>query len=117
MRRISLVLIVLVVLSAAASLWAHHWPSAIFEMSKRFTLTGTVTKVDCVNPHIVVFIYLQGGSETESWKFESNPSAWFKRVGLGRVDFAKAIGQTVTVQGVGSEGRFPLRVPSKNHVA
>lgn len=100
MRRISVVLIVLIVLSAAASLWAHHSPSAIFEMSKRFTLTGTVTKVDWVNPHIVVFIDAQGGSGTESWKFESNPPAWFRRVGVGRVDFAKAIGQTVTVQGV-----------------
>lgn len=66
LRRISVVLIVLVVLSAAASLWAHHSPSAIFEMSKRFTLTGTVTKVDWVNPHLVVFIDAQGGSGIES---------------------------------------------------
>ena len=97
MRRIS---VALIVLSAAASLWAHHSPSALFEMSKGFTLTGSVTKVDWVNPHIVVFFDAQGGSGTESWKFESNPPAWFRRVGVGRVDFAKAIGQTVTVQGV-----------------
>ena len=58
-------------------------------MSKRFTLTVTVTKVDWVNPHIVVFIDAQGGSGTESWKFESNPPAWFSRVGVGRVDFQK----------------------------
>jgi hypothetical protein len=36
----------------------------------------------------------------ENWKFESNPPSWFRRVSLGRDDFAKAIGQTVTVQGV-----------------
>jgi len=59
LRRIS---VALIVLSAAASLWAHH--------------------------------------STESWKFESNPPAWFRRVGVGKVDFAKAIGQTVTMQGV-----------------
>ena len=100
MRRTSVALIVLIVLSTAASLWALHSPSAIFEMSKRFTLTCTVTEVDWVNPHIVVFIDAQGGSGTEWWKFESNPPAWFRRVGDGRVDFAKAIGQTVTVQGV-----------------
>ena len=33
---------------------------------------------------------------TES--FESNPPAWFRRVGVSRADFAKAIGQTVTVE-------------------
>jgi Family of unknown function (DUF6152) len=100
LRRISVVLTVLVVLSRAASLWADHSPSAIFEMSKRFALTCTVTKVDWVDPHFVVFIDAQGGSGTESWKFESNPPARFRRVGVGGIDFSKAIGQTVTVQGV-----------------
>jgi len=27
----------------------------------------------------------------EAWKFESNPPAWFKRVTVGRADFAKAV--------------------------
>jgi hypothetical protein len=84
-----------------ASLWAHHSPSAIFDMSKKFTLTGTLSKVDWINPHIVVFIDAKGATgSAEAWKFESNPPAWFKRVTVGRADFAKAIGQTVTVEGV-----------------
>jgi len=88
-------------LCATASLWAHHSPSAIFDMSKKFTLTGTLSKVDWINPHIVVFIDAKNSSgAAEAWKFESNPPAWFKRVSVGRVDFAKAIGQTVTVEGV-----------------
>jgi hypothetical protein len=70
-------------------------------MSKRFTLTGTLSKVDWINPHIVVFIDAKGSSgQAEAWKFESNPPAWFKRVTVGRADFAKAIGQSVTVEGV-----------------
>lgn len=86
-------------LCTAASLWAHHSPSAIFDMSKKFTLTGTLTKVDWINPHIVVFIDAKNaGGAPEAWKFESNPPAWFKRVSVGRVDFAKAVGQTVTVE-------------------
>jgi hypothetical protein len=86
-------------LCAAASLWAHHSPSAIFDMSKKFTLTGTLSKVDWINPHIVVFIDSKGASGApEAWKFESNPPAWFKRVTVGRADFAKAIGQPVTVE-------------------
>ena len=70
-------------------------------MSKRFTLTGMVTKVDWINPHIVVFMDAKGAAgATENWKFESNPPAWFRRVGVGRADFAKAIGQTITIEGV-----------------
>ena len=97
--RFSGVLIVLILLFAAGSLWAHHSPSAIFDMSKRFTMTGTVTKVDWINPHIVVFMDAKGASgPMENWKFESNPPAWFRRLGVGRADFAKAIGQSVTVE-------------------
>ena len=100
MRKLCGTFAVLTCLAAAGSLWAHHSPSAIFEMSKKFTMTGMVTKVDWVNPHIVVFIDAKGENGTESWKLESNPPAWFRRVGVSRVDFAKAIGQTVTVEGV-----------------
>lgn len=81
----------------AASLWAHHSPSAEFDMSKRMTLSGTLTKIDWVNPHIVFYMQAQGTNEM--WKLESNPPAWFRRVGVNRNDFAKAIGQTVTVEG------------------
>jgi hypothetical protein len=68
-------------------------------MSKRITMTGTLTKVDWVNPHIVVNIDVKGeGGAMETWKFESNPPSWFRRVGVARNDFAQAIGQTVTIE-------------------
>ena len=82
---------------AAASLWAHHSASAEFDMSKRMTLSGTLTKIDWVNPHIVFYMQAQG--TVKMWKLETNPPAWFRRVGVNRKDFAKAIGQTVTVDG------------------
>jgi hypothetical protein len=82
------------VLALAAPLLAHHSPSAEFDMTKRMTLSGTLTKVDWVNPHIVVDIDIKG----EAWKFESNPPAWFKRVGVAKIDFSKATGQNVTVE-------------------
>jgi hypothetical protein len=83
----------------AAALWAHHSPSAIFEMKKKITLKGTVTKVDWVNPHIVLFMDVKDDSgQVENWKFESNPPRWFTKVGVNRADFAAAMGQTVTVE-------------------
>ena len=100
-QKICAVLVALIILLATVSLRAHHSPSAIFDMSKQFTMAGTLTKIDWINPHIVV--YIDGKAEdgkAESWVFESNPPAWFRRVGVGRADFAKAIGQAVKIEGV-----------------
>ena len=98
--KISFILIFFTVLFAAGSLSAHHSPSAVFDMEKKFTVAGTLTQVDWINPHIVVFLDAkkEDGS-AETWKFESNPPSWFRRVGIARNDLSKAIGQTVTVEG------------------
>jgi len=83
----------------AASLLAHHSPSAIFDMKTKISLQGSVTKVDWVNPHIVLYMDTKGvDGNVENWKFESNPPKWFTKVGIVRADFAAAIGQTVTVE-------------------
>jgi len=83
---------------------AHHSPSAIFDMGKRISVTGTLVKVDWINPHIVIAMEAKGdGGKVDHWTFESNPPSWYRSVGLGRADFAKAIGQTVTVEGVGAK--------------
>ena len=94
----SLVLTAIVVTAVVLS--AHHSTTAEFDVGHRVTVNGTLTKVDWVNPHIVVFIEAMGaeGAGNVAWKFESNPPAWFRRVGVSRADFAKAIGQTVTVE-------------------
>ena len=88
-------------LLAAASLQAHHSPSAIFDMTKHIAVTGTLTRVDWINPHIVLAMEAKGeGGKVEQWTFQSNPPSWYKSVGLARADFAKAIGQTITVEAV-----------------
>ena len=89
-------LLVVALLAGGGTLAAHHSTTAVFDTSKKVTVTGTLTKVDWVNPHIVVFIDAKGGSEM--WKLESNPPSWFRRVNVGRTDFAKGIGQMVTVE-------------------
>jgi len=97
--RISLVLIGAVLVVPGVSLLAHHSPSAIFDMKKKISLKGAVTKVDWVNPHIVLYMDTKGDDgNVENWKFESNPPKWFTKVGIARADFAAAIGQEVTVE-------------------
>ena len=99
MRRVLFVAVIL--LAGSLPTFAHHSPSAEFDVTHRMTLSGTLTKIDWVNPHIVVFINAKdaGGGGNAAWKFESNPPAWFRRVGVSRADFAKAVGQMVTVEG------------------
>ena len=88
-------------LFAIASLSAHHSPSAIFDMAKPIAVTGTLTRIDWINPHIVIAMEAKSeGGKVDHWTFESNPPSWYRSVGLARADFAKAVGQTITVQGV-----------------
>lgn len=64
-------------------------------------MTGTLTRIDWINPHIVILVEAKGaGGKIETWRFESNPPSWYRRVGLSRADLAPAIGQMVTVGGV-----------------
>ena len=89
------------VLLVPGLLIAHHSPSAIFDMKTRVPLKGSITKVDWINPHIVVYMDVKGDDgNIQNWKFESNPPRWFTKVGVTRADFAEAIGQTVTVEAV-----------------
>jgi len=102
--KICATLIMFATLLTAGPLRAHHSFSAIFDTSKKLTLSGTLTQVDWQNPHIVLLMEAKKEDGTiEMWKFESNPPAWFKRLGVNRNDFAKAIGKTVTVEGVRSK--------------
>jgi hypothetical protein len=87
---------------------AHHGLTAIFDNSKKLTLTGTLTEVDWQNPHIVVLIdSKKDDGSVEMWKLESNPPAWFKRLGITRNDFAKAIGTTIKVEGLRAKDGSP----------
>ena len=83
------------------TLEAHHSPSAIVDMSKHVAVTGTLTRVDWINPHIVLAMEAKDASgKVEQWTFQSNPPSWYKSVGLARADFAKAIGQQISVEAV-----------------
>jgi Family of unknown function (DUF6152) len=108
-KEIGIICLVLAAFLGGGGLWAHHSPSAEFDMSKSFSVSGTLKQVDWINPHIMMLLDVNG----EEWKFESNPPAWFRRVGIARADFADAIGQKISVDGVrardGSKFGYMLR--------
>jgi Family of unknown function (DUF6152) len=95
------ILILVLPLLGSAPARAHHSPTAVFDMEHHFTVSGTLTKVDWINPHIEVYLDAKkGDGSVENWKFESNPPSWFRRVGIARDDIAKGLGQTVAIEGV-----------------
>ena len=94
------ILVILIVAIAAGSLWAHHSTSAVFDMGKKVQVTGTLTRVEWINPHISIYLDAKGDKGVEAWHFEGSPPAWFRRVGVNKADIAKAQGQMITVDGV-----------------
>jgi hypothetical protein len=81
--------------------FAHHAPSAIFDMDHKLTLSGLCTRVEWVNPHIILHLDVKDADgRVANWTFESNPPAWFKKAGVSRQDVVKASGQNVTIEGL-----------------
>lgn len=97
MKRFSLAATAMLLLSAG-SVWAHHAISAVFDTSKQIKIVGELTDVDWVNPHI--FVHVKGKNSSGavvSWKIESGPPAWYRRVGVTSNTFTKHMGETVTI--------------------
>jgi hypothetical protein len=95
-RGIGTALIALIVLLGASPLRAHHYFAAIFDASKKLTLTGTLMKVDWRNPHIEFFVDVKGDSgAVATWKIEGMAPNWFRTRNVNRSDFEKAIGHAV----------------------
>ena len=53
-RKLSFVLALIAALAVGAPAFAHHGGAA-FDQTKTQTLQGTVTQLDFVNPHVVVW--------------------------------------------------------------
>ena len=79
----------------AASLSAHHSMRAAFDFNKRFTHTGTLTKVEWTNPHIHLFVETQNDQgQMELWSFEGPAPG---RLRDQRAAFEASLSQLVTV--------------------
>ena len=95
--RLALVAGSLLVLAAMPAV-AHHSFAAEYDRNKQVNLTGTVTKVDWMNPHMYFYIDVKeaNGSVT-SWGLENGNLSGLMRRGW-RKDSLK-IGDVVTVEG------------------
>lgn len=78
---------------------AHHSFAAEFDATKPVTLTGIVTKIEWVNPHVWFYINVKDPAtgEVTNWGAEMGPPHGLQRRGWRR-DTLK-IGEEVTVKG------------------
>jgi hypothetical protein len=99
-RRTIATLVVCLGLLGPTSVRAHH-SAVLFDLSKTFTMTGTMTKVDWRNPHIEVFVEARSDAgRVEAWELETGAPAWFRTRNLAKSNLERAIGGVVVVEGV-----------------
>ena len=83
----------------AGSASAHHNMSALFDFNDRITLTGTLTKMDWRNPHILLVMDAKrDGNQVQAWSIEGPPPGFFRTRDINKVDVEMAIGKTVTAE-------------------
>lgn len=77
---------------------AHHSFSAEYDSKKVVTLTGTVTKVEWMNPHVYFYLDVTGeDGKVANWAFEMGPPNGLQRSGWTRNTMK--IGDEVIVNG------------------
>lgn len=80
---------------------AHHSVAGQFDTNARVTLTGTVSRVDWVNPHVYVYLDVKNKDGTvTTWGLETGPTARLRSGGLTKQDLAGKAGEQVTVLGM-----------------
>src|SRR5580698_9809954 len=76
------------VMLAAIPLLAHHSITAEFDTSKSFTVKGTITKIEWVNPHAYVYVDAKDDKGVvTSYSFETGPPGNLRRSGVLRTMF------------------------------
>ena len=77
---------------------AHHSFSAIFDAAKPVMLTGTVTRIEWMNPHTWIYLDVKNDDGTvEAWSFEMGSPNRLMRYGWNQNSLPT--GATVTITG------------------
>ena len=87
----------LAVVLAGVPMVAHHSFAAEFDASKPIKVTGTVTKIEWMNPHAYFYIDVTEAGKVTNWGMEMGSPNGLMRQGWTRNSLK--IGDVVTVEG------------------
>jgi hypothetical protein len=94
-RLLTLVVVIAVLSTFAASLFAHHGRGATYDMNKRVTLKGHVSRVDWRNPHVVIYMDVKDADgKVVTWGFENAGVSQLAQAGYSRNTLK--LGQEIT---------------------
>jgi len=92
------ILILIVLLLAVSTSFAHHSVAGQFDVTKPFTLKGVISKVDWINPHIYVHLDVKEEDGTvATWALATLPTAMMRKAGISRESLFGNPGEVVTV--------------------
>src|ERR1700675_4906660 len=77
----------IMVFALAGPVSAHHSVQAQFDIHKTFTVSGTVAKVEWINPHSYLTINVKDADgKVQKWAFELGGPGALRRAGMSRED-------------------------------
>lgn len=95
MRKMLAVSMSVLCLSMAGLVSAHHGRGATYDMQKRLTLKGAVSRVEWHNPHVVIYMDVkEPDGKVVTWGFENAGVGQLARQGYHRNTLQ--IGQEIT---------------------
>ena len=100
-HRFAVVLVAATLVVVAGSVSAHHSVSGQYDASRSLTLTGVISKVDWINPHIYLHLDVKekDGAVT-TWTLSTLPTAMMRRAGLTKESLQGQAGEVVTINAI-----------------
>jgi len=106
-KRSSSILAVCGLLMAAVPVAAHHALVAQYDMDKPIEITGTLNKMEFINPHSMLHLDVKNPNGTvTTWVFQTTNAGSLRSKGLARTSLEQ--GATYTVKGFAARNGNPM---------